>query len=86
MSAIGPANRTRSYAEAETTMVPSTEAPTGCPLVYDWCFYTPIIKIYQYIIGVILLVSFDLNQYFISINNIVNSKGHWLFDFERKII
>jgi MFS transporter, ceroid-lipofuscinosis neuronal protein 7 len=31
--------------------------PTGCPLDYDWCYYTPKIQFWQYILGVILLVT-----------------------------
>ena len=30
--------------------------PRGCPLEYDWCFNTPIITLYQLIIGFFLIV------------------------------
>ena len=36
----------------------TTEDPRrGCPLEYEWCLYTPIVKLYQFIIAFVLLVS-----------------------------
>lgn len=40
-----------------TTDYITDEPPRGCPLDYDWCFYTPIVKLYQFLIGFALLVS-----------------------------
>ena len=31
------------------------ETPTGCPFNYEWCYNTPIIQIYQFIIGFTVL-------------------------------
>lgn len=34
----------------------SEEPPRGCPLNYEWCFYTPIVQLFQFLIGFALLV------------------------------
>ena len=41
-----------------TTQVTTTEnPPAGCPFKYKWCYDTPIIQLYQFLIGFALLVS-----------------------------
>lgn len=42
-----------------STFNPSTTEDTrrGCPLEYEWCIYTPIVQLYQFIIAFLLLVS-----------------------------
>jgi ceroid-lipofuscinosis MFS transporter 7 len=37
-------------------MTSTNEAPRGCPLDYDWCYYTPIVRFFQFILGFIFLV------------------------------
>ena len=62
--ALGPGERrtTPAYNISATDFMNSTTPayssvePRGCPYDYDWCYNTPIIKFYQFIIGFTLLV------------------------------
>jgi ceroid-lipofuscinosis MFS transporter 7 len=40
-----------------TTTLLSTQERRGCPLNYDWCLYTPIIKLFQFLLGFAFFVS-----------------------------
>ena len=54
----GDRNTTMMTPTVNTTTVTSDTdpPPRGCPLEYDWCFYTPIVQLYQFLIGFALLV------------------------------
>jgi ceroid-lipofuscinosis MFS transporter 7 len=39
-----------------TASIVTSPAPRGCPLDYNWCYFTPIVKLFQLIIGFFLLV------------------------------
>lgn len=42
-----------------TTSNPSPitdQPPRGCPLDYDWCYYTPIVELFQFLLGFAILV------------------------------
>lgn len=53
----GKRNTTTSMTSTTTsTLFTSTEeSPRGCPLDYDWCLYTPIVKMWQFLLGFTLL-------------------------------
>ena len=66
--AIAPGEKNTTTLEPFNTTMHSTTTTTfdprttddprrGCPLDYEWCLYTPIIKLYQFLIGFVLLVS-----------------------------
>ena len=59
--AIEPGHRnstTTAHPKNTTSLQTSTEEPPrGCPLDYEWCLDTPIIQLYQFLIGLVLLVS-----------------------------
>ena len=58
---IQPGNRnTTTSMNSTTTLTTLTtlttdEAPRGCPLDYEWCLYTPIVKLWQFLLGFTLL-------------------------------
>ncbi|RNA24089.1 Major facilitator superfamily domain-containing 8 [Brachionus plicatilis] len=50
-TSLVPMNTTTSFRTS------SEEPPRGCPLDYDWCFYTPIVQFFQFLIGFALLIT-----------------------------
>jgi ceroid-lipofuscinosis MFS transporter 7 len=57
IQAIDP-HKSTTHAPSNGTMPRSTteDPPTGCPLDFKWCYDTPIVQLYQYLIGFALLV------------------------------
>ena len=48
-----PENLSSSTVPPET----STSDPIGCPLLYDWCYYVPRVKLGQYIMASVIITS-----------------------------
>ena len=43
-----------------TSTIPATTSPSdprGCPLLYDWCYYVPRVKLGQYIMASVIITS-----------------------------
>lgn len=62
IKAIEPGQKNTTMSHSNTTITPfvsssTNEVPRGCPLNYEWCLYTPIIEIYQFVFAFILLAS-----------------------------
>ena len=59
--AIEPGHRNSTtsphYKNTTRAQTSTEEPPRGCPLDYAWCLDTPIIQLYQFLIGLVLLVS-----------------------------
>ena len=54
---IGPGgHNTTSQPNITTTIttirtITTTDQPRGCPFDYKWCYYTPIVQIWQFLLG-----------------------------------
>ncbi|CAF0817949.1 unnamed protein product [Brachionus calyciflorus] len=46
-----------SFNSTTSTSVTTGQAPAGCPLEYDWCFNTPIVRFFQFLLGFAFLVT-----------------------------
>ena len=59
------------------------DQPRGCPLDYKWCYYTPIVQIWQFLLGFGLIGIFLIlgNSYKINTKILFFFKSYWLFHY-----